>query len=447
MLETDRLPPAVSGQFWRPERKAWAIILSAFAIFCILTSATAYAGYRMVMGPKSPSVTAQVDPPSTALLQRAGTARSEVLVDKTPLAQGDRVIIPEGPPGIAARLHRGGATIALWPASSVLAERSTSGQLRLRIESGQALVELPLPGPSVFLAASKLANEVELTAPGRYRVRWLSDKGMVTALAERSLAQGFEIATGEGLAQIGEIAVKSGERLVTSGTVDRHTNRWSLLRDGDFRDYSAEEYLATLRPEKDAPKSDTWLVTRHALSEGANVRSGLFYVREECIKSVARDQECRNTVRFARLGGNDKDAITGITQEIAADVSAYRSVVFEADIRVDFQSLSKGGADGTECPLFARVDYANSVSSEAQKYYCFWAFDDGRTGAISALPYISSRQIPPKTWYHFRVDLHQDIPDLRAIHRVVFYSNGHDYDASVTDVALRAEGLTVAARP
>ena len=222
--------------------------------------------------------------------------------------------------------------------------------------------------------------------------------------------------------------------------MQHHTDRWQLLRDGNFRDRTPDEYMATLHPETRG-SADTWIVSRQALSTGANARSGLFHLQRECASSQAKQEECRNVARFARLGGNDKGSITAITHEVAADVSSYAAVVLEADLRIDFQSLSKGGSGGTECPLFARVVYANGTASEAQKDYCFWAFDDGRTGDISQLPWITSQRIRPNTWYHFRVDLRDEFPDLRAIHRVVFFSNGHDYDASVADIALSAEGL------
>lgn len=441
MLKADRLPPA-ARQSWRPERKAWAVLLSAFAIFCLLSSATVYGGYRWMTGPRPRTVTAQIVEPSTALLKRSGLVRSEVLVDNSRLSMGDRVIIPEGPPGIAARLNTGGATVALWPLTSMLIEESAGGQVRLRLERGQAQIELPGSGPSLVVATPQLAEEVELTAPGRYRIRWLDETSLTTARAERPLIPGFEVATASGHARIGEISVDSGKRLVASRDTLPLKNRWPLLRDGDFRDFTSDEYMATLHPETSVRTADTWIVSRQALSEGANAQSGLFHLRRECNSTETKQEECRNVVRFARLGGNEKGSITAITQEIAADVSAYKAVVLEADVRIDFQSLSKGGSGGTECPLFARVIYANATG-EAQKDYCFWAFDNGRSGDISELPWITSRQIPPKTWYHFRVDLRDEIPDLRAIQRVQFFSNGHDYDASAADISLSAEGLDV----
>ncbi len=119
---------------------------------------------------------------------------------------------------------------------------------------------------------------------------------------------------------------------------------------------------------------------------------------------------------------------------------------FKADVKIDYQSLSKGGADGSECPLFARVDYSSDVRTTGSLFFCFWAFDRGN-GNTSSQPYIISTQIPPNSWQHFTADLSALIPDLRTIEQVVFYSNGHDYDASVASVSLQAEGLAEARQP
>ncbi len=442
MLKADRIPPTTATPFWRPERKAWAILLAAFIIFCMLASTTGYAIYRAAADPRAPSITARVVHPDVSYLQRAGLRREEMLVDGSQLAVGDRVrISPMGPPGIATRLQIDDAVVALWPASALEVEQRDRGTLRLRLQSGQAVMELPSGARTLFVAADPLAQDLELAAPGRYRIRMLATEGMTTARSEHNLAPGVEVATDQGVARMGEVAVEPGNRLVGHGTWRKENNRWELVRDGDFQAFSADEYRATLQMQTDAKRSDTWIVTQQPQSEGALSRNGLFYLLEECGVQGRGPDECRNVVRLARLGGNEKDSITAVAQAVNADVAAYEQVILEADVRVDEQSLSKGGADGSECPLFVRIDYANATQTGLQQYFCFWAFDRG-SGEISSLPYIRSQWIAPKIWYHFQVDLHSQIPDLRAIEQVVFYSNGHDYDASVADVSLRAEGIT-----
>ena len=425
-------------------------MLSAFAIFCLLVATGVTAAYRYSTTPRTRPIMALVEQPNAAFLRRSGLVRTEMLVDRSSLSLGDRVIIsPLSPSGIAARLQTGGASIALWPATSALVEQNDRGALRLRFEGGQAMVDIPAEGRSLFVSAGSLPQEVELTAPGRYRVRELSDQSPITARAEWKLAPGVEITTERGFAHMGEVPINAGERLIAHGKLDRDKNRWSLVRDGDFSQFTADEYRATLHPQGDLRKADTWVVSRQALAEGSQSESGLFYLGKDCAASgedPLGEAGCRNAVRLVRLGGNEKSSITALTQDISADVSSYRSVVLEADVRVDYQSLSKGGAEGTECPLFARVNYANSKQTGLEHYFCFWAYDGG-TGAISQLPYIASRQVPPEEWYRFKQDLREVIPDLRVVEKLVFYSNGHDYDAGVADVALWAEGLTDALQP
>jgi hypothetical protein len=446
MLKADHYPRTARQRFSRTERTAWAIMLLAFAVFCSLASATAYAGYRVITAPAAPTVMAQRVDLVASSIRRVGSTRKEVLADSLTLSIGDRMIVDSGPPGVGARLLTGDAIVGLWPDSTMLVEESDAGKLRLRLEEGQALVDLARPETALIVAADALAHEVELKGPGRYRLRWLSNNGMITAVAERGATSAFEMSTDNGVARIGELMVAAGQRYLVNGSSDWKPARWQLLRDGDFGAYSLDEYLKTLDPDANGRAADTWRLSRQALAEGAKEKSGLFFLNRECPPADVTDGQCRNAMRFARLGRNDKDSHTGMTQEVRADVAAYKSVTLGADIRIDYQSLSKGGADGTECPLLARVDYRNATS-DAHIDYCFWAFDDGVTGTTSVLPWIRTTRLDLKTWYHFAVDLRKEIPDLRAVERVTFYSNGHDYDATVANISLVAEGLNSPMRP
>ena len=440
MLKTEHIPPTTGETFWRPERKAWAVLLGAFAVFCGLVTTMVYGGYQVIAAPRTRTVSIQVMQSNSVTLQRSGMMRSEMLEKNMDLGVGDRVSTVDGPAGVAASLRIGDAYVALWPLTTILVEQDDQNSPRLRLEGGQAVISLPRNGRSLYVTGASLTQQVELTAPGRYRIRELALDNPVTAIAEHVLPAGLEIAADQGAAHLGEALIPAGSRLLTGGTARLERTQWSLVRDGDFSSFTLDEYRATLHDSPTATKSNTWFVTRQGLAQGAKATSGLFFLSSECTQDRSETSACRNVVRLARLGGNDKDSTTGIVQEVAADVSAYRSVTLEADVRVDFQSLGKGGADGSECPLFAQVDYANAISPSQAQWFCFWAFAHN-SGEISDLPYISSTEITPNAWHHFAVDLREIIPDIRVVHRLIFYSNGHDYDAGVADVSLVAEGL------
>lgn len=443
MLEAKKVPPNTADSFWRPERKAWAVMLSAFAVFCLIGSFVLTSFYRFAFESKPWTLATQVVQPDAAALLRSGFTRAEMLVDGSNLHVGDEIRVSATMrAGIAVRLLTDGAVIGLWPATNVLVEQNAGGNLRLRVESGQAVIELPKEGRSLFVTGQHLAQEFELTAPGRYRIRELDDMSTITARAEYSAIPSIEVATDSGLARMGDVAIGPGRRVLGSASWQQLDNQWELVRDGSFQMFSEDDYRATLSKRTDIPKSDTWSVTQQAQSVGVDPKNGLFHLLKKCDEQ----NNCRNIVRLARLGGNDKDSITAIKQDIDADVASYQSVRLDADVRIDQQSLSKGGADGSECPLFARVVYTNNSQTNLEQNFCFWAIDRG-SGAISNQPYILSQQIPPNTWYHFSTDLRTVIPDLRLVQRVVFYSNGHDYDASIADISMRASGLIPALQP
>lgn len=441
MLNTDHVPPTTS--FWNPERKAWTVMLLAFAIFCGMAWTTTKVLYRYAFLPEQRLVRATVVQPDDVFVQRADRVQSVRLGDGGQINMGDRITTSVSAwPGIVARLQFDQGTVALWPATNVRIETRDRESLRLLLEEGQVLIDLQRQDQPLYFTTKMLAQEIKLAAPGRYRLRLLSPSAKTTAAAERSLVPGVELVTDSGTASIGETSVAPGERLVMGNGNKIFTDGWDLLRDGNFDQFNSTEYLATLQPQADLKRANTWTITQQPQSTGAFWRNGLFYLMDDCVTTP----RCRRYARLARLGGNEKGSITAIAQGVSADVSSYRTVTLQADVRIDYQSVSKGGAVGSECPLFARVDYASDVRTNGSLFFCFWAFDYGN-GNISSEPYIITTQIQPKTWQRFTADLNTLIPDLRTIEQVVFYSNGHDYDASVASISLQAEGLAEARLP
>jgi hypothetical protein len=147
-------------------------------------------------------------------------------------------------------------------------------------------------------------------------------------------------------------------------------------------------------------------------------------------------------LRLVRKGGNTKGFVTAVKQQIDADVTSYRWVRFKADIKVVYQSLSKAGEAGTECPLLIEITYTNTQAANVHKDYCYWAFEyPSQNGVISNDPYIDTASVPPNTWVPINVELKQDLEQLVKIESISFQANGHDYESQVRNVELFGEGL------
>lgn len=448
MLNTDR--PATQPQALdkRPERIAWAIMLSAFAVFCLLVLVGGTMAYRVLTRPEIGVLRAEVEQERAVQVQPAGLVRKEILQDGAELNPGDLLqVSKQAAPGTATTLRFGSATIGLWAGTDV--EIGPFGRqwndpttARLHMSSGQMLVELARDDQRIEIRTGPSAEPILLEGSGRYRVRIIEKGSPTTALAEQADTRGVEVATERGRATIGTLVIGPGQQLTEAlNQQQRRLTAWELVRDGSFQQLVDQIY----NPVKTTPPP--WSYNVQPTAEGA-ARTGQIRATQDCVDPLARTDCKEPYVRLVRMGGNDKGFSTAIAQQINADVSSYRQVRLQAQIKVVSQSLSKAGESGTECPLLIRVNYTNDVGQYLQKDYCFWAFEyPGRNGVVSQQPHISTQQLAPNSWYPFDIDLKHEIDHLVKIHEISFQANGHDYESQVSDVHLTAEGLAELATP
>ncbi len=153
-------------------------------------------------------------------------------------------------------------------------------------------------------------------------------------------------------------------------------------------------------------------------------------------------------MRLVRRGGNTRGYVTEVKQQINADVTSYRWVRLQADIKIVYQSLSKAGESGTECPLMIEITYSNSQAANVHKDYCYWAFEHpNQNGVVANYPFIATAQIPQNSWHLIDIELKEDLGQLVKIESISFQANGHDHESHVRDVELFGEGLVKVPAP
>lgn len=152
------------------------------------------------------------------------------------------------------------------------------------------------------------------------------------------------------------------------------------------------------------------------------------------------------TMRFRRLGVGHADS--AVRQIIDQDVTDYESLKLVLSMRVTEQSLGVCGQQGSECPLFVRVDYvdANGVPQTWQQGF----YANGNVGQDT--PDICVTCPPPRN-EHQRVPYQQlvfyESDNLlerlgqqgilpRQIKSITLTGSGHTYDTEVVEVALMA---------
>jgi hypothetical protein len=140
-----------------------------------------------------------------------------------------------------------------------------------------------------------------------------------------------------------------------------------------------------------------------------------------------------------------------LIQTLNRNVRDLDSLVLHLKVRIDSQSLSVCGSQGTECPVMVRIDYIDVAGGARQWVHGFFTFEDPAQTGI--LPYYCLVCPPPSGGNHSRVTqgawflydspnlMKIEPPELRPaiIQSVHVYASGHSYESMVTDVELLAQ--------
>jgi hypothetical protein len=153
-------------------------------------------------------------------------------------------------------------------------------------------------------------------------------------------------------------------------------------------------------------------------------------------------------LRFARGGMGHADV--RVRQSLNHTVSGYTSLRVLLSFRILDQSLGVCGIQGSECPLFIRINYVdeNGVNQIWQHgFYAVGEIDDNTTpGACVSCAVIQDRheQVPLGQDYFYEVDLFEELarqgtPPPRQIESISLVASGHSFVTEILEVALMAE--------
>ena len=152
-------------------------------------------------------------------------------------------------------------------------------------------------------------------------------------------------------------------------------------------------------------------------------------------------------LRFERGGIGHADA--RVLQSINQTVADYDSLRLLLTLRIMEQSLGVCGIQGSECPLFVRINYVdeNGVSQTWQQgFFASGEIDDNTTpGACVSCAVIQSahERVPLNQDYFYDIDLGEELARQgaaapRQIESLSLVASGHSFMTDVIDVTLIA---------
>jgi hypothetical protein len=171
----------------------------------------------------------------------------------------------------------------------------------------------------------------------------------------------------------------------------------------------------------------------------------------------------RPAVRLYRDQGAESHGATLCFQGLGTgtqglDITGFSRVTLKATFKIQSQSLSECGGDGSECPLMLRMDYYPPLTPDGKQpdpstwYHGFYAFVDAAREFPSRCLSCSEdhESINPGSWYTYenRNFLESFTIDQRprAILNLRFYASGHEYDVYVQSVQLLVDAAELAAK-
>lgn len=406
---------ATSAAVWA-QRRAWASILVAFGIWCLLVG---WAGVSANTWRK----TAYSAPPAQLTAKR-GIVLYQGPRDSLPLSVSETTMLEEG--GVIDVPTSSEAVIQLGVDSSSIRLRSGTRVRLTMMRIGRFNRDLTqvridqLQGAANYVIAGELPDgrEVEVRTPhtprpqdgvkltkGEYLV-WVQDD--LTRLVDYSGQAKVQL--DDGLYRLRDY------RWVGFGPDEQDKPRVNLLpeqllRNRGFGKGMAEGWLPIDVGEKGRPDIGGIRMLLDAEVNGRPIRA----------------------LRFYRDTAKDTHNETGLHQEINRDVWAFRNVTLAALVKVNSASLDGGGYAGSEYPLMLRVQY---VAENGGSYT--WTHGFYVQNATNR-PTDLGEEIRPGEWYQFRIDLTQLRERPAYIGSIEVLASGHDFDSQVADLELSVE--------
>lgn len=425
-----------------PIQLAWGVIFAAFTVFSVLC-VTSVLGvhYFFFQSSLSLDVVLQVGRGTVGVRSSNGIEQAEsdertlsegafVRTDQTDLLS-QAVISLHDPKydnsliasitlkgDTSAQLHSASRPRFRWSSSVYYSEIEVSGDV-------DVLIADDLNRDIQIIVRSAEGAEVRLEASGRYSVQISNTAVQLTNHA----GQAVLIAPDRSAAQ----SISEGQKGVLntgSNTIALVPMLIELVTNSGLQPFSSDDsvevalvgWSCTNGPPNNLPNGD------YRAAVAPDGRPGLRLVRGDGADTNAYTK-CEQTLGPAHTG---------------IEVSSYDYLALQAIVYVGYQSLSRCGEEGSECPLMVRVYFRDSETDTSWNWiHGLYARDDpGTTYPFRCSSCIDNHvEIYDNVWYTYISDNLLTIFNDRhptVITGIEFFAEGHQYDVYVDEISLLA---------
>jgi hypothetical protein len=406
-----------------PEGRAWAILLTAFTVFCVLIVSIPL-GIRwhirnatvvqesILEDPIDGAVYVQ-EPLGTALI--AFTQRNEQIPEGATIATDEHL-------RAFLRLFDG-STLTLYNNTRLILERTRkpryaasprANQIRIRVERGRVAVGVAAP--------LERALQMEIVTP----------HGNIQ-LQEGS----FWVVVDPEETQLTIRPIRPGEATVRAGNEIRRftTGRCRIVAGlGGSGGPAGSAIEGPLPPETDMIVNGDFAAM---LDRGWEAQERQRQDENDPLGEIGTAPLGGKTVLAFQRDGAGTHGETSITQYIDKDIRDFASLRLTCEVLVNYQSLPGGGYRSTEFPVMIELSYRDSTDAPRSLYWGFYYLDPG-TGP-EWWPLVNGLKVVQGEWYAFETEnLMQTLADARPVHieSVRVYASGWDWDSAITNISL-----------
>lgn len=399
-----------------PERTAWTVVWSAFAVLCVLVVAVPLgARYVLRYSTKVQPATLQVLE-GTVRVTNPGSGRLDALTKGQSMGIGEGIVIQLDEKSSADLQFFDGSYVHMLPDSDLTVERVRAPRFGSGVTPNT--IALRMSKGKLRLVTSRTAR----TSAGLDFRLHLQELGTSVALKEDGI-YGADVAPegGEVWAQLGSAVVTGGGRSVRLLAMDQTTlepgqppaapfaRAKNLVTNGDF-----------------SKALDGWSYYNDQGGDEGNIDGTLTLIGDEGSKAA----------RFLRTGSNGNHCETVLEQRIdKALPDPISSLVIKANLRVTSQSLPGGGDSASEYPLMIRMRYRDDFGNENEWVQGFYVGDP------RGKPTGTGIQVLQNSGHYFESEnlLNTLKPRPSRIVSLKVYAAGWDYESVLSSISLEVQ--------
>ena len=421
-----------------PERMAWRVLLAAFAMFCLLSASTILGVYFYLFESMAAIPTAlqvaqgTVGITDSDLIETVERERKDLTNTVTTIStdsqsqatiqfRDQRTAEDETPDLIAAVTLQRNTRLTFNRAARPRFEWSSNRQtIQLSELSGRLDAVVTGAQEDGFLMSidTKQGLNIEINRNGRYRIHATDDEVRLLNLAGAASLFFADDAASRRPAPSGQEAVaRLGSRVI-----DVQPSIENILTNAVF---SLQDAVDDAGDSPGLPPK--W---------GCRANHGAFTMEEF---------DGRVGIRLRRLGNVTSPGEARCIQPFGSDgldVTGFDSIRVVATFHLNYQSLSRCGVEGSECPLMLLITYDDEFGFRRRWFRGFYYDEPVSSDYPSrcASCFQDHLNINAKVWYTFESEnlfnlINQERHPAR-LRSIEFYASGHQFDTSISEMML-----------